>query len=112
MSGSLFENTEFGTFAPRWLSRSQELQRRAGYYDGAAYRKHNLGWLAPRLYRGVKALYLPLSRAVDVDCGIIPGGWAFPEDAPEAWDEAASYGRGRNGLPMAYCMSTTAHNTA
>jgi hypothetical protein len=39
----------------------------------------------PRLYKGIKPLYLPLARAVDVDVGIVPGGWALPDDAPVVW---------------------------
>lgn len=88
MSGTIFDNAEFSHLQSRWIARGRELQRRAGYYDGSVYKRHNLGWLAPRLYKGVKALYLPLHRAVSVDAGIIPGGWAFPEDAPTAWEDA------------------------
>jgi hypothetical protein len=39
--------------------------------------------LGLRIYKGTKALYLPLSRAVDVDTGIIPGGWALAEDSTD-----------------------------
>lgn len=87
---SIFESTEFKPYATSWHSRQTELSRRASYYDGSVYRsvKTSLGPLAPRLYKGIKSLYLPLSRAVDVDAGIIPGGWAWEEDAPEAWEDA------------------------
>lgn len=87
---SIFSTDEFKPYASRWHARQQELERREHYYDGSVYRKVStaLGPLAPRLYKGIKSLYLPLSRAVDVDAGIIPGGWAWEEDAPEAWDTA------------------------
>lgn len=88
MSSSLFENEEFKPYQAAWDTRQRELGRRAGYYDGSIYKKHDLGWFGPRLYKGIKTLYLPLSRAVDVDCGIIPGGWAWAADAPETWEAA------------------------
>jgi hypothetical protein len=84
---SIWEVEEFKPYRARWLSRSQELARRKSYYDGSVYLKWRdlLGWLAPRVYRQIKPLYLPLARAVDVDAGIIPGGWYFEDDAPDAW---------------------------
>lgn len=89
---SIFDLKEFKKYARSWNTRVKELTRRASYYDGTIYRdmRDNLGWLAPRLYRGIKPLYLPLSQAVDVDAGIIPGGWKLPEDEPKAelWQRA------------------------
>ena len=86
MTGSIFDLDEFKPYYSRFLARVQELSRRRGYYDGSIYRqgRERLGWLGPRLYKGVKSLYLPLARAVDVDAGIIPGGWATAPDTPEA----------------------------
>lgn len=89
---------EFKPYAAEWRRRQQQLAWRKAYYDGTIYRNvrerfQALGKLqtvlGPRLYRGTKALFLMLSRAVDVDAGIIPGGWAFAADAPEAWRDAA-----------------------
>lgn len=87
---SIFSTDEFKSYASRWHSRQAELTRRKGYYDGSVYRnvRMTIGPLAPRLYKGIKSLYLPLSRAVDVDAGIIPGEWAWEEDAPDVWDAA------------------------
>lgn len=89
---SIFDLPEFQPYEKRWRARQEELLRRKSYYDGSIYKKmrQRLGWLGPRLYKGIKPLYLPLSRAVDVDAGIIPGGWDFPEDAPrtQVWQEA------------------------
>ncbi|TXH11549.1 MAG: hypothetical protein E6R03_14275 [Hyphomicrobiaceae bacterium] len=87
---SIFSTDEFKAYSNQWHSRQAELSRRKGYYDGSVYRNVRLtiGPLAPRLYKGIKSLYLPLSRAVDVDAGIIPGDWAWEEEAPEAWDVA------------------------
>jgi hypothetical protein len=64
--------------------------RRKKYYNGSIYNGvlDALGWLGPRLYRGIKPLYLMFGRAVDVDAGIVPGGWLFPADSPTAWPEA------------------------
>lgn len=93
----LFANSEFEHLADRWTIRQQNLAYRAAYYDGTIYRNVRdrftaLGqlqaMLGPRLYRGTKALFLMLSRAVDVDVGIIPGDWAFDDDAPQAWEDA------------------------
>jgi hypothetical protein len=87
---SLFDTDEFKPLARAWQARLKELTRRRAYYDGSVYgkMKQQLGWLWPRLYKGIKPLYLGLARAVDVDAGIIPGGWALAEDAPDTWQPA------------------------
>lgn len=86
---SIFERAEFKPYYGRWRTRTVELTRRKSYYDGSVYRKQGaLGWLAPRVFQKIKPLYLPLSRAVDVDAGIIPGGWALAEGAPDKWRTA------------------------
>ncbi len=91
-SGSIFKLDEFKQYERQWQNRVAELNRRASYYDGSVYNaaRKQLDWLAPRLYKGIKPLYLPLSRAVDVDAGIIPGGWELPPDEPnaETWQSA------------------------
>lgn len=83
---SIFETSEFEPFQARWNARLTELHRRRNYYDGTVYQKMRgqLGWLWPRLYQGIKPLYLPLARAVDVDAGIVPGGWALPDETSPA----------------------------
>ena len=90
---------EFKPYAAEWNRRRQELAHRRAYYDGTIYKNvrqrfEALGKLqavlGPRLYRGTKALFLMLSRAVDVDAGIIPGGWTFAADAPQKWQTATS----------------------
>lgn len=94
---SLFDLSEFAGRQDTWRRRSIELAFRKAYYDGTIYRNvrdrfQALGrlspMLGPRLYRGTKALYLMLSRAVHVDAGIVPGGWALPEGSPAAWGTA------------------------
>lgn len=90
MSDSIFDLDEFKPYLEAWNARQAEFAARASYYDGSVYNgvRDALGWLGPRLYKNIKPLYLPLARAVDVDAGIIPSGWAWPEDAPEAWQTA------------------------
>lgn len=90
MANSIFDLSEFKPYQAAWNARVLELTTRAAYYDGSIYQRTMgvLGWLAPRLGKSIKPLYLPLARAVDVDAGIIPGGWALAEDAPEAWANA------------------------
>lgn len=87
MADSIFDLDEFKPLQPAWMGRQEELARRAAYYDGSIYSKANawLGWLFPRVGRAIKPLYLPLARAVDVDAGLVPGGWGFPEESPETW---------------------------
>jgi hypothetical protein len=77
MPKSIFDLDEFKPFFDIWHARLTEFQARESYYDGSVYKKYNdgLGWLGPRMYKNIRPLYLPLSRAVDVDAGIIPGGW-------------------------------------
>lgn len=90
---TIWDNPEFKPYANQWYHRHKELDRREGYYDGSVYKGikktfGDLGVLTPRLYKGIKTLYLHLFRAVDVDAGLIPGGWAWPEGAPPAWENA------------------------
>ncbi|NOK59132.1 MAG: hypothetical protein GFH27_549283n408 [Chloroflexi bacterium AL-W] len=94
---SLFDKEEFKRYAPLWQQRQKELRRRAAYYDGSVYKSVRqgldaLGNLGPalgtRLYRGTKALFLPLNRAVNVDAGIIPGDWKLPEDQQSRYQAA------------------------
>lgn len=92
----IFETPEFQPYQDRWQERLKELDRRRRYYDGSIYhpmfrylqQSQEFSWMWPSLYRGIKPLYLPLSRAVDVDAGIIPGSWALPEEAPNTWQTA------------------------
>lgn len=80
-NSSIFDRDEFKPYAKRWQARRRALQMRKSYYDGSRYTdvRDKLGWLWPRLYRKVKPLFLPLSRAVDIDAGIVPGDWAWPD---------------------------------
>jgi hypothetical protein len=95
--GSIWALDSVKPYAERWQARQQILAYRRAYYDGTIYKNvrdrfQALGQLqaslGPRLYRGTKALFLNCSRAVDVDAGIIPGGWALAEDAPSGWQPA------------------------
>ncbi len=97
MSESIFETEEFRAYKAAWDDRQLNLAHRRAYYDGTIYKNVRERFMAlgklspmigPRLYRGTKALFLMLARAVDVDAGIVPGGWAFAEDAPKAWETA------------------------
>lgn len=89
---SIFDTEEFKPYKDAWYTRLKELTYRASYYDGSVYRKQaGMFWsLGPRVAKEVKPLFLPLSRAVDIDAGIIPGGWEFPENDPkrEIWEAA------------------------
>lgn len=95
MANSIFDLAEFKPYKARWDDRLNALSRRAAYYDGSVFTEEQFGWkalswIAPRWFKGVRPLYLPLSRAVDVDAGIIPGGWSFSEDSPQTWRNAAA----------------------
>ncbi len=88
---SIFDLEEFKPYKKAWNNRQTELARRASYYDGSVYEGlTGLGILGPRLKQAIEPLYLPLSRAVDIDAGIIPGGWKLPEEDPksETWQKA------------------------
>lgn len=94
---TLWSLDEFKPYATEWSRRRLILAYRKAYYDGSIYRNvrerfQALGSLqavlGPRLYRGTKAMFLMLARAVDVDAGIIPGGWTLAADAPLAWTTA------------------------
>ncbi len=79
---SIFDLDEFKPLAEEWNARAEVFRKREAYYDGTSYQEalNGLAWLRPRASAAIRPLYLPLSRAVNVDAGIIPGGWAL---APE-----------------------------
>ncbi len=89
---SIFDRDEFKRYKSQWELRQKELMARGGYYDGSIYQKtkENFWFLGPKANGSVKPLFLPFARAVDVDAGLIPGGWSFPADDPkaEAWAKA------------------------
>ena len=96
--GTIFDRDEFKKYKPAWSARQKELIRRRSYYDGSLYNSINkqLGWLKFRVGKDIKPLFLPLARAVDVDAGIIPGGWEMgnedlPESQVEGWVEARDF---------------------
>jgi hypothetical protein len=93
MSKSIFNLDEFKPYRSAWDVRLKELTYRASYYDGSIYGRTKEGvlWtMGPRVAKEIKPLFLPLSRSVDIDAGIIPGGWTFPPDDPkyQAWTDA------------------------
>lgn len=81
---SIFELDEFKVHEGRWLARAQAFRVRRAYYDGSVYQSAwgALGWLRGRLGGAVRGLYLPCARAVNLDSGIVPGGWATEGAAP------------------------------
>lgn len=87
MSKSIFDLEEFEIYKSTWEARQKELRYRASYYDGSVYKKASLWGLGPRVAKEIRPLFLPLSRSVDIDAGIIPGGWTFPTDDAryDAW---------------------------
>ncbi len=88
----IFELPEFEAYESAWITRTQTLSARAGYYDGSVYTSiaTRLSPLLPVLYRGIKPLFLPFSRAVDVDAGIVPGGWSLLDGTPRQIEDAVS----------------------
>lgn len=92
--GTIFSLDEFKKYKKRWNARVKELSYRASYYDGSVYSNmKDLIWsLGPRVGKEIKPMFLPLSRAVDIDSGIIGGDWAFPpadtEPKADNWDAA------------------------
>ena len=84
---TIFNIDEFKPYKKTWDERQKELLRRRSYYDGSIYEKINdqLGWLKFRIGKEVKPLFLGLAQAVDVDAGIVPGGWVIgSEDLSES----------------------------
>lgn len=86
--GSIFDLDEFSPYLELWNERINILSQREGYYTGKVYQK-TFERLAP--YMGgtdkvkgrIKPLYLPLASAVDIDVGLIPGGWQVKDDVPD-----------------------------
>jgi len=89
---SVFNLPQFKPYKKQWDARQKELSARGGYYDGSIYQKtkDNFWFLGPKANGGIKPLFLPFARAVDVDAGIIPSGWSFPKEDPRSktWQPA------------------------
>jgi hypothetical protein len=83
---SIFDQPEFKPYQATWNARQSQFRVRASYADGSIYQ--NLNWLVRGLplpaTNGIKALYLPLKRAVNIDAGIVPNGWALDPAMPAA----------------------------
>ena len=89
---SIFDLREFKPLREKWDARQKELSARGGYYDGSIYKKalDGLWFLGPKANGAVRPLFLPFARAVDVDAGVIPGGWEFPKEEArsDVWSKA------------------------
>ncbi len=79
MTSSIFDLDEFKPYAREWRARQAQFARCRSYYDGSIYSDLRawLPWLGPRLSARVRPLYLPLARAVNLDAGLVPGGWTL-----------------------------------
>src|SRR5512140_433482 len=85
MSGSVFDREEFQPYVREWRARQLHFARLRSYYDGSVYAdvQGQLAWLAARLAGPIRPIYLPLARAVNLDAGLVPGGWRLKDaDAP------------------------------
>lgn len=81
-ANSIWDLDEFKPYAAQWTDRVRALQRREDYYTGKIFDQSavSLKWLWPRLAQEMRPLYLPLARAVMIDAGLIPGGWALKQE--------------------------------
>lgn len=77
---SIFETADFAPYRTAWSTRIERYRRYRDYYLGRAYAF--LRQVDPLLYKGTKALYSPIRRAVRVDIAKVPAGWRPPEDTP------------------------------
>lgn len=80
---SVFDRDEYKQYREAWETRLKELNLRASYYDGSVYRgtREGIIWsMGPRVAKEIKPLFLPLSRAVDIDAGLVPAGWEFDQE--------------------------------
>ncbi len=85
MSNSIFDQDEFKPYAREWRARQAQFARCRSYYDGSVYSDLGewLSWLGPRLSAKIRPLYLPLARAVNMDAGLVPGGWTLDARAAD-----------------------------
>ena len=84
-SKSIFKHDEFKPYKPSWEERVRVLSLRGDYYTGKVYKKSFdafKGFMGgtDRVKGVIKPLYLPLASAVDIDVGLIPGGWKVDTD--------------------------------
>lgn len=79
-SKTVFQRDEFKPL--RW-TYDQQIRRYGKfdrYYRGTMY-ESSVFRVAHKLYAGIKALFLPLARAVDLDVALVPGGWVLSEES-------------------------------
>lgn len=87
---SIFDRDEFSRYASRWARRKRTLEARGAYYDGSIYSRKMLWMLGPKIGGGIKPLFMPLARAVDIDAGLLGANWSFPPEDPKTkeWERA------------------------
>lgn len=89
---SIFDRDEFVQYRPQWLRRQRVLEERASYYDGSVYTRmrNTMQVLGPKISGSIKPMFMPLSRAVDIDAGLLGLDWSFSQDEPRfrQWTEA------------------------
>ena len=83
MAKSIFDTDEFKPYASEWRERQYVFARRLSYFDGSVYAdvRKNLSWLGARVGGQIRGIYQPLFRAVYLDAGIVPAGWALAESS-------------------------------
>ena len=83
---TVFNLPEFEPYQRQWNARIELLHLRESYYTGDVFQpvqlRQQLGnSLFPRLYKNIKPLFLPISRAVDVDVGLVPNRWRLVDSS-------------------------------
>ncbi len=99
MSKSIWELPAFKPFHGQFLARQREFRRREQYYNGAAYATELPGETADPLKQlyynmvtpkvgqvnaAIKGLLDPIQPTVDIDVGLVPGGWITADPESQA----------------------------
>jgi hypothetical protein len=80
---SVFDTVaELTIYRDRWVQRCRHYQTLRAYYKGTVYNDEQLR-RALKLYSGIRQIFGPLRRAVNVDVAKVPGGWTIDQGNPE-----------------------------
>lgn len=80
-TSSIWDLPEYKPYLKRWQERINAVKTRQAYCTGRIYDKA-VSRFGGRLKSEIKPLYLPLDSAVEIDAGLIPGGWQLVENTP------------------------------
>lgn len=100
---SVFDTVpDLAVYKAGWQQRCTHYQVLRAYYAGTVYSDIPQLVQQLKLYAGIRQIFSPLRRAVNVDVALVGGGWTLPADAPAALVSAVEQVRGWSSYRRSY----------